>query len=250
MTGMTTVTAPAPLSEPLSGDVVADIAARAAAVPAGVYRWRGNLDFGDIYLEAPAGGNRGLSTTVMSTVRCDVTAGDARRRAAECFDFDGFRFRDQDDDESDEDYDAAYDAASTLRLQELTREAMLDQHGERRTVQQLAFWDEQAAIMRPVRDVPVFAVAPGVRDREDPAVYRADLAGIDNPVAVFLAHAKADVDALLADRHALLARISELENTPAPAASAAPGCLACVLDSVEVHTCGAPSERWLRGNRD
>lgn len=53
--------------------------------------------------------------------------------------------------------------------------------------------------MTPASKLPVYEVAPDALDSKDPDVYRADLSGIRNPDAVFLAAARQDVDDLLAE---------------------------------------------------
>lgn len=47
-------------------------------------------------------------------------------------------------------------------------------------------------------ELAVYAVAPGAESRKDPRVYRADLSGIRNPDAEFIAGAREDVPQLLA----------------------------------------------------
>jgi hypothetical protein len=47
--------------------------------------------------------------------------------------------------------------------------------------------------MTPAKDLPVFEVAPGALSRGDQRVYRADLIGIRNPDAEFIAHSREDV---------------------------------------------------------
>ncbi|GIJ51294.1 hypothetical protein Val02_81800 [Virgisporangium aliadipatigenens] len=61
--------------------------------------------------------------------------------------------------------------------------------------------------MAKASELPIFAVAPDATSREDERVYRADLAGIRNPDAEFIAHARADVDALLAEVDRLRAQL-------------------------------------------
>jgi hypothetical protein len=46
-------------------------------------------------------------------------------------------------------------------------------------------------------DVPIFEVAPDVRDASDPRVYRKDIVGLRHPDARFIAYARTDVPALL-----------------------------------------------------
>lgn len=53
-------------------------------------------------------------------------------------------------------------------------------------------------------ELAVFAVAPGAESRKDPRVYRADLSGIRNPDAEFIAGAREDVPRLLATVDAAL----------------------------------------------
>jgi hypothetical protein len=47
------------------------------------------------------------------------------------------------------------------------------------------------------RKLAVFEVAPNATDREDPAVYRADITGIRHPDAAFIAASREDVRRLL-----------------------------------------------------
>lgn len=47
-------------------------------------------------------------------------------------------------------------------------------------------------------DLPVFEVCPYALDRTDPRVYRGDIIGLRHPDAEFMAHARQDVDDLLA----------------------------------------------------
>jgi hypothetical protein len=54
-------------------------------------------------------------------------------------------------------------------------------------------------------ELAVYAVAPGAESRKDPRVYRADLSGIRNPDAEFIAAAREDVPRLLAALDAVLA---------------------------------------------
>lgn len=51
--------------------------------------------------------------------------------------------------------------------------------------------------MRPAHENVVYAVAPEATSRKDPKVYRADVAGIRHPDAIFLEHSRGDVDSLL-----------------------------------------------------
>jgi hypothetical protein len=47
-------------------------------------------------------------------------------------------------------------------------------------------------------DMPIYQVAPDATSRDDRRVYRADIIGIRHPDAEFIAHARQDVDDLLA----------------------------------------------------
>lgn len=53
--------------------------------------------------------------------------------------------------------------------------------------------------MTKAHEMPVYEVAPNATNRLDKGVYRADLAGIRNPDAEFIAAARQDVDDLLAE---------------------------------------------------
>lgn len=50
----------------------------------------------------------------------------------------------------------------------------------------------------PAKELPVFQVAPDATSFEDPRVYRGTLVGIRHPDAEFIAHARQDIDDLLA----------------------------------------------------
>jgi hypothetical protein len=58
---------------------------------------------------------------------------------------------------------------------------------------------EGLALLVRASEIPVFEVAPAATERTDPKVYRADLRGLRNPDAVFIAAARADVDYLLSE---------------------------------------------------
>jgi hypothetical protein len=64
--------------------------------------------------------------------------------------------------------------------------------------------------------MPVYAVAPSATDRSDPRVYRADLAGIRNADAEFIAGAREDVPRLLAAVEAALAEAAKWKRLAAP----------------------------------
>jgi len=191
------------------------IRARAESVPAGPWAWRGNIDHGDPRLVSLATGY-----DVLGHVRHEVTRDEAARRGVGDPDhievgplYDGKtgepigvhvagrKVLNDPPDTFDERYEAALDDA---RHDAIT-EYLTDEYGEPRTEDRLALtvghW------YQPVRDLVVFEVAPDATDREDPRVYRADVVGIRHPVAVFLEHAKADIDHLLAENAALRARL-------------------------------------------
>jgi hypothetical protein len=64
---------------------------------------------------------------------------------------------------------------------------------------------------RPVKakEIPVYEVAPHARSRTDERVYRADLVGLRNPDAEFIAHSRQDIADLLAEVDRLRAQLAE-----------------------------------------
>jgi hypothetical protein len=60
-----------------------------------------------------------------------------------------------------------------------------------------------------VADAAVYEVAPTATSRKDRRVYRADLQGIRNADATFIAHSRADIDALLAEVDRLQGLLAE-----------------------------------------
>lgn len=60
--------------------------------------------------------------------------------------------------------------------------------------------------------LPRFEVCPSATSRKDDRVYRADLIGIRNPDAEFIANSRADVEWLLAEVDRLRAKVAEEKN--------------------------------------
>jgi hypothetical protein len=180
---------------------LAEIRQREQAATPGPWRWRGNMDNGDPYLTST--GRRtveradGTTTTghagdVLAHIPCEVTRAEARRRGVGDSDFlpepDVPR---EPVDTYDQRYDAAIQAAQDAALDDY----LTDRWGQPVTEDRLAFYTDWMGTE--ARKLAVYEVAPGVTDREDPRVYRADIVGIRNPDAAFIAAARDDVTRLL-----------------------------------------------------
>lgn len=75
--------------------------------------------------------------------------------------------------------------------------------------------------MTPASEMPVYEVAPGATQRRDDRVYRADLAGIRNPDADFIAHSREDVRLLLEVIADLQSELRDAQAAPAGATQGA-----------------------------
>ena len=70
--------------------------------------------------------------------------------------------------------------------------------------------------------MPVFEVAPKAEDRGDSRVYRADIMGIRNPDAEFIAHSREDVTRLLRVVSAVYALCRDTDGNWLPGFSSLP----------------------------
>jgi hypothetical protein len=172
-----------------------------AATP-GPWAWRGNVDNGDPYLTSrgyrevakPDGTTvRHHAGDVLGHIPVELTRDDALR----C----GVGHPDslpepKIPDEPAETYDKRWDAAIQAAQAAAVEDYLTDEYGNSRTEQRMAFCTDW--LYTDARKLAVFEVAPGVTDRADPRVYRADITGIRHPDAEFIAAARSDVPRLLA----------------------------------------------------
>lgn len=162
------MTAPTP---PLTDEQVAEIRARVDAATEGPWRWQGNIDNGEPYLasRAPA-----MGTSVLAI--------GAEDRATTGRDADAVR---------------SYAKESGLDPDREVEDWATDRYGQPIKEPRLWFYTDHLAVT--ARDHVTFEVAPEATSRDDRRVYRADIVGIRHPDAEFIAHARTDVPALLAE---------------------------------------------------
>lgn len=185
----------------LSPAELAAIKARAEAATPGPWRWRGNTDFDDPRL---VGGPR--FGDVLGIIRRerqpeDREAKDYASYLRDCY------VRDpnlNDGKGGDRPYT---DEEIAERVED---EWLKDQWGETAYDDRLAFYGEPGPVYHYARDLSVYEVCPTATSRDDERVYRADIVGLRNPNAEFIAHSRADIDALLAHSDALEEQGSKL----------------------------------------
>ena len=147
-------------------EVVAEIMDHVSQITPGPWHWSGNVDHDDPSLSA---WNQFGRTSVARLIPVERKADD-------------WRIADLSDIEED-------------RRQDLVDEFLTDDAGVPRTDMRLAFAVDGA--MRPARDLAVYEVCPAATERTDSRVYRADIVGIRNPDAAFIAAAPGYVLSLL-----------------------------------------------------
>lgn len=165
-----------------------EIRKRAAAASPGPWMWRGNVDHSDPELcRIKPGWGR---VEVMRHYPRDRTADDI---AAKQFD-DYLRDVTIRDDATGE-----FRSYTEDERAELVRTKWLeDEEGVPRTDNRLAFAHQEYMHAVDARELAIFEVCPDATKRTDPRVYRADIVGVRHPDAEFIAHARQDVDDLLA----------------------------------------------------
>lgn len=84
---------------------------------------------------------------------------------------------------------------------------------------QPVFRDDAQRLMVKASQLPVYEVAPSATRRDDPRVYRADISGLRNADAEFIAASRQDVTDLLAEVRRLRAQVADLSKTPADRAN-------------------------------
>lgn len=160
----------------------------------------------------------------------------------------------------DDGYDAAYDAHMQKHLDEHIREWLRDEYGEPRRENRLAFGSADDIMLREARELAIYQVAPqvtdlyrdnsddpAVRGTIDPKVYRRDIIGLRSPVAVFLAHAKNDIDTLLAEVDRLRAENETLRimrDHPGAPVDVATTAIARALCSQEEQAEAEEGDKW------
>jgi len=188
--------------------VLAEIREREQRATPGPWAWRGNTDNGDPYLTSrgyrevakPDGTTvRHHAGDVLGHIPVEVTRDDALRR--------GIGHPDglpepEIPGEPAETYDKRRDAAIGAAQAAAVEDYLTDEYGNPRTEHRMAFCTDW--LYTDARKLVVFEVAPGVTDRADPRVYRADITGIRHPDAEFIAHAREDVSRLLSAVEAVL----------------------------------------------
>src|SRR5262245_53997587 len=189
------ITAP----EPLDLDA---IRARCAAATEGPWRWTGNVDHDDPRLT-------GRKTDVFAITRRERTRDDREAQG-----FADYLREVQEWDKVKEEWRHLTDEEIEAQVR---RDWLEEPDGEPRYDMRLSFVDPERHVYRNARDLAVFAVCPDATSREDERVYRADIAGLRHPDAVFIAAARTDVENLLAEVARLRARESALRNLCAPA---------------------------------
>lgn len=169
------------------------IRARAAAATPGPWRWGGNVDHDDPRLIGKGG---------------DVFGHVPRERQrddAECKRFASY-LREQSISDGNGGWQSYTDAEVEERV---TDEWLEDDYGNPNADNRLAFYGEPGPFYHCARDLAVFAVCPEATSRDDQRVYRADIIGLRNPNAEFIAAARQDVDDLLAEVDRLNALLAE-----------------------------------------
>lgn len=179
-----------------------EIRARERSATPGPWGWRGNTDHGDPYLTSrgyrevakPDGtAVRHHAGDVLGHIAIEITRDDAIRRGWGSPEYlPEPKISPEPADTYDKRYDAAIEAARDAEIENY----LTDENGNPRTEHRLAFCTDW--LYADARKLAVFEVAPGVTDRNDPRVYRADITGIRHPDAEFIAHSRQDLSRLLA----------------------------------------------------
>jgi len=192
-----------------------EIRAREKSATPGPWGWRGNVDNGDPYLTSrgyrevvkPDGTTvRHHAGDVLGHIPVELTRADAIRRGVG--NPDNFPEPNVDPEPADT-YEKRYDAAIEAARDAEIENYLTDEYGAPRTERRMAFCTDW--VYTDVRKMVVFEVAPGITDRLDPRVYRADITGIRHPDAEFIANSRQDVSRLLA---AVDAALSHHERIP------------------------------------
>lgn len=175
-----------------------EIRARAAAATPAPWRWAGNMDNSDPRLTGNGGEVFGHIDR------------DRHRDDAECKRFASY-LREQSISDGNGGWRSYTDAEVEQRV---TDEWLEDDYGNPATDSRLAFYGDPGPFYHCARDLAVYSVAPDATRRNDKRVYRADIVGLRNPNAIFIAAARQDVDDLLAEVDRLNALLAERYAPP------------------------------------
>lgn len=182
-------------------DPLDEIRQREQAATPGPWIWRGNVDNGDPYLTST--GRRAYrlkdgtvitahAGDVLGHVPHEMTRKDAARYGVGDPEVIGeVGVPDEPAETLDQRLDEAWEAAREAAITDW----LTDENGEPRRESRMAFCTDW--MYTEARELAVFEVAPGVTDRDDPRVYRADITGIRHPDAEFIARSREDVRRLL-----------------------------------------------------
>lgn len=194
---------------------LAEITERAANATPGPWHWRGNTDMHNIYL----GNNKDV---VLSLVAVERTRDDREISNLVSYWVDTDECPSDEElvkeyalDPDDDDYETRLDAARATAMRERAVEEWLtdDQYGNPPTDLRLAVKDPSDTwALSALENHVVYEVAPSATSRTDPSVYRADFNKTRSPDAEFIAHARADIDYLLAELAKRDATIAALQT--------------------------------------
>jgi hypothetical protein len=181
-------------------DAVEEIRQRAAAATPGPWTWRGNMDNEDPRLVGrnrvdPESGKRKFPGMV------EVLWSYPRERTST--------------DRGARDYGAYLDENYQLTPEEIAErvedEWRLDRWGEPVRETRMCFTSPDC-YAQDARELAVYEVARDATSRDDPKVYRADIVDVRHPDAQFIAHARQDVETLLAEVDQLTDRLERMQR--------------------------------------
>lgn len=183
-------------------DPIEQIRQREQAATPGPWGWRGNTDHPiSIRLGSSSGWH-----DVIGLIRDEVTRDEARRGGVS--DPDSLTVKaGAVPAEPAETYGERWDAAVTAAQEEAITEYLTGPYGEPLTEIRLAFVTD--GMYRAAQTFAVYEVCRDATDRNDPRVYRADIADLSHPDAQFIAHAREDVRVLLAEVDRLRTALTE-----------------------------------------
>jgi hypothetical protein len=177
------------------------IRTREAAATPGPWRWAGNMDNDDPRLVGAR------FRDVLGHIRRERTAEDRETRSYAEY------LRDVEIwDQSLNDGKGRYRSYTEDEITERVHDDWLhDSWGEPMKDSRMALVGGPGSFYREARELAVYEVCREATSREDPRVYRADIVGLRDPNAEFIAHARQDVADLLAEVDRLRAALAALQ---------------------------------------